>query len=196
MFSGIIEELGRLSDGEGGAEGRIAIAASRVLEGTDVGHSVAVNGVCLTVTAMVNGCFVSDVMPETLQRTTLGALRPGDPVNLERALAVGDRLGGHMVAGHVDTVGTVSSSRDDGNARWVTIDAPQPVMRFIAPKGSVAVDGISLTVVDVFESAFTVSLIPHTLESTTAGSWKAGTRVNIEADLVARYVQRAGEVVT
>jgi riboflavin synthase len=196
MFSGIIEELGRLSDGEGSADGRIAIAASRVLEGTDVGHSVAVNGVCLTVTAMVAGCFVSDVMPETLQRTTLGGLRPGDAVNLERALAVGDRLGGHMVAGHVDTVGTVTATRDDGNARWVTIDAPLPVMRFIAPKGSVAVDGISLTVVDVFDSSFTVSLIPHTIESTTAGSWSIGTRVNIEADLVARYVQRAGEVVT
>jgi riboflavin synthase len=101
-----------------------------------------------------------------------------------------------MVAGHVDTVGTVSATRDDGNARWVTIDAPQPVMRFIAAKGSVAVDGISLTVVDVFDSAFTVSLIPHTIASTTAGSWRVGTRVNIEADLVARYVQRAGEVVT
>jgi len=196
MFSGIIEELGRLSERENGHDGRIAIAATRVLEGTGVGDSVAVNGVCLTVAEMFDGCFVSDVMPETLQRTTLGALRPGDAVNLERALAVGDRLGGHLVAGHVDTVGTVAAMRDDGNARWITIDAPQPVMRFIAPKGSIAVDGISLTVVDVFDSAFTVSLIPHTIESTTAGSWNAGTRVNIEADLVARYVQRAGEVVT
>jgi riboflavin synthase len=111
-------------------------------------------------------------------------------------LAVGDRLGGHLVAGHVDTVGTVAAMRDDGNARWITIDAPQPVMRFIAPKGSIAVDGISLTVVDVFDSAFTVSLIPHTIESTTAGAWRIGTRVNLEVDLVARYVQRAGEVVT
>ena len=196
MFSGIIEEQGRLSASENGHDGRITIAATRVLEGTDVGHSVAVNGVCLTVTALVDGCFVSDVMPETLQRTTLGALRPGDPVNLERALAMGDRLGGHFVTGHVDTVGTVTAMRDEGNARWITIDAPQPVMRFIAPKGSIEVDGISLTVVDVFVSAFTVSLIPHTIRSTTAGAWNVGTRVNLEADLVARYVQRVNEVAT
>jgi riboflavin synthase len=152
---------------------------------------VAVNGVCLTITQLTEAGFHADVLPETLGRTTLGALHAGDAVNLERALALGEPLGGHLMTGHVDATGVVTALRDDGNARWVTIDSPASLMTMIAEKGSVAVDGISLTVVDVFAGAFTVSLIPHTMANTTAGGWTVGSHVNLEVDLVARYVRRA-----
>jgi riboflavin synthase len=133
-------------------------------------------------------------MPETLHRTILGSLDIGAVVNLERALQMGDRVGGHMITGHVDATGVATALRDDGNARWVTIAAPDEIIDLVAEKGCVAVDGISLTVVDVFEDAFTVSLIPHTLLNTTAGEWTVGTRVNLAVDLIARYVARALEV--
>jgi len=191
MFSGIVEELGRIAAEQNGDRGRLAIDAGRAVAGASEGDSIAVNGVCVTIASLAGSGFSADVMPETLGRTTLGALHPGAAVNLERSLALGDRIGGHMVTGHVDAVGTVTAVRDDGNARWVTIDAPHALMPMIAQKGSIAVDGISLTVVDVFETAFTVSLIPFTLENTTAGGWSAGTNVNLEVDLVSRYVVRA-----
>ena len=189
MFSGIVIGQGQVTAvGEGQLDVR---APSSVLEGLAIGQSVAVNGVCLTVTIVAPAGFCADVMPETLSRTSLGGLGTGDSVNLETALRMGDEIGGHLVTGHVDAVGTVTELRDDDNARWVTIAVPQRLAALLAEKGSVAVDGISLTVVDVTDAAFTVSLIPHTLSVTTAGAWRTGSRVNIEVDLIARYVHRA-----
>ena len=188
MFSGIVVASGEVVTAGGG---RLAVRAAELAPALHVGDSVAVDGACLTVAELGDGGFAADVMPETLHRTTLGRLRPGDRVNLEPALAMGDSVGGHLVTGHVDAVGTVTALREDGNARWATIDVAADLLPLLAEKGSVAVDGISLTVVDVFDSAFTVSLIPHTLLTTTAGRWTVGSRVNIEADLIARYVQRA-----
>ncbi|HEY6468578.1 MAG TPA: riboflavin synthase [Candidatus Dormibacteraeota bacterium] len=188
MFSGIVETLGdvRSRDAQ-----RIEIAPRTPFAGLKLGESIAVDGACLTVAASDGGGFTADVMPETFRRTILGGLEPGAAVNLERALQMGDRVGGHMMTGHVDATGIATALRDDGNARWVTIAAPEDVIDLIAEKGCIAVDGISLTVVDVFEDAFTVSLIPHTLLNTTAGEWTIGTRVNLEVDLIARYVARA-----
>ena len=189
MFSGIVIGQGQVT---AAGEGRLDVRApSSVLGNLEIGESVAVNGVCLTVAVVAGAGFAADVMPETLARTALGELGTGDTVNLEPALRMGDRLGGHLVTGHVDAVGTVTELRDDGNARWVSIGVPRRLSSLLAEKGSVAVDGISLTVVDVTDSMFTVSLIPHTLTATTAGAWRTGSRVNIEVDLIARYVQRA-----
>jgi riboflavin synthase len=188
LFSGIVEELARVT---AAGDGRIAIASEQVAPSLSPGASVAVNGVCLTVTEQSHDGFAADVMPETERRTTLGSLRPGDAVNLERSLAYGDPVGGHMVTGHVDAVGSITVLRDDGNARWVTVAVTPELTTLIAEKGCVAVDGISLTVVDAPAGTFTVSLIPHTLACTTAGRWAAGSRVNVEADVIARYVHRA-----
>ena len=186
MFTGIVEALGTVRHaGNGRIEVEAAMAAS-----LRPGDSVSVNGACLTVTSAAGQRFSADVMPETLRRTGLDTLRDGSPVNLERALAAGDRLGGHIVSGHVDGTGTVYALRDESNARLVVISAPASLLPMIATKGSVAVDGISLTVVDVEGSRFSVSLIPHTLRSTTAGAWVEGSVVNLEADIVARYVRR------
>jgi len=190
MFSGIIEALGRVVSNPGS---QLTIGASTSLDGVRIGDSVAVNGCCVTVAALTTDGFTADVMPETYRRTTLGSLRAGEAVNLERALAVGDRIGGHFLAGHVDAVGTVLGVRDEGNARRVSIEAPADVLHLTAPQGSIAIDGISLTVVDVSEGSFSVSLIPHTMEVTNAGQWAQGSRVNVEADLIARYVRRAFE---
>ena len=188
MFSGIVQEIGEVTEAGGG---RLAVASQTLARGLRPGDSVAVNGVCVTVVELPLEGFHADVMPETERRTTIGSLRRGDAVNLERSLAMGDPVGGHLVAGHVDEVGPVTLLREDGNARWATIDITPQLAPLLAEKGCVAVDGISLTVVDAFPAAFTVSLIPHTLANTTAGRWTAGSRVNIEADLLARYVQRA-----
>jgi riboflavin synthase len=188
VFSGIVETLG---DARTGADGRLDITPRAPFAGLQVGESVAVSGACLTVAAVTADGFSADVMPETRHRTTLGSLESRAPVNLERALQFGDRVGGHMLTGHIDATGVATALREDGNARWVTITAPEAVTDLIAEKGCVAVDGISLTVVDVFEAAFTVSLIPFTLANTTAGAWTVGTRVNLEVDLIARYVARA-----
>jgi riboflavin synthase len=195
LFSGIVETLGEL---RARGEGRIEIAPNTPFLRLEIGESVAVDGACLTVAAATGDTFTADVMPETLNRTILGALPIGAAVNLERALQMGDRIGGHMVTGHIDATGIATALRDDGNARWVTITAPVDLTDLVAEKGCIAVDGISLTVVDVFDDAFTVSLIPHTLLHTTAGTWTIGTRVNLEADLIARYVARtlAGQQLT
>jgi riboflavin synthase len=187
MFTGIVEACGEV---RACGAGRLEIG-TELAESFRPGDSVAVDGACLTVTLAGQVSFGADVMPETLQRTTLAALRPGDAVNLERSLRAGDGIGGHIVTGHVDATGAITVLREDGNARWATITMPDAIARLVAEKGSVAVAGISLTVVDVFESAFTVSLIPHTLQHTTAGAWRPGTQVNLEADVLARYVQRA-----
>jgi riboflavin synthase len=190
MFSGIVETPGEIRARE---EGRLELAPAAAFADLETGESIAVNGVCLTVAAVTDTGFRADVMPETLHRTTLSGLAVGSRVNLERALRFGDRVGGHMVTGHVDATGIVSAMREDGNARWVTIALAAELTELIAEKGCIAVDGISLTVVDVFESAFTVSLIPHTWMNTTAGAWKVGSLVNLEVDLIARYVARSLE---
>jgi riboflavin synthase len=188
VFSGIVETLG---DAQTGADGRLDITPRAPFVALEVGESVAVSGACLTVAAVTASGFSADVMPETRHRTTLGRLDVPTPVNLERALQFGERVGGHMVTGHIDATGVATALREDGNSRWVTIAAPETVTDLIAEKGCIAVDGISLTVVDVFEAAFTVSLIPLTLLNTTAGGWTVGTHVNLEVDLIARYVARA-----
>jgi len=187
VFSGIIETLGDL---RGQRDGRIEISPRAAFAALRSGESIAVNGACLTVADLTEDGFAADVMPETLHRTTLGDLAPGATVNLERALRLGDLMGGHLVTGHVDATGVVATLREDANARWARITAPDALLALVAEKGSIAVDGISLTVVDVFDAAFTVSLIPATLAVTTAGGWTVGSRVNLEADLVARYVAR------
>jgi riboflavin synthase len=188
VFSGIVESLGTVL---ARTPGRIEIVPRLPFAGLEIGESIAVNGACLTVASVSGEGFVADVMPETFHRTTLGGLSDGATVNLERALQLGDRIGGHMVSGHVDATGIVTALREDANARWVTIATSGEVIDLVAEKGSVAVDGISLTVVDVFDAAFTVSLIPLTLLNTTAGEWTVGTHVNLEVDLIARYVARA-----
>ena len=189
MFTGIVEEIGRIDSVDADA-GRIRIACGEVLRGARRGESIAVSGCCLTVTDFISGGFVSDVMPETFARTTLGSLHPGDQVNLEPALRHDGRVGGHLVTGHIDGVGTVTASRADGNASWVTVAPPSDLLPLLVEKGCVAIDGISLTVVSVEPDGFTVSLIPHTRESTIAGGWRVGSMVNLEGDLVAKYVQR------
>jgi len=189
MFSGIVEEVGRI-DSVDAAGGRIRVDCGETLRGARRGDSLAVSGCCLTLTDFISGGFVADVMPETFARTTLGSCRTGDAVNLEAAMRHDGRVGGHLVTGHVDGVGSVAALRVDGNATWVTIAPPAQLLPELVEKGCVAVDGISLTVVDVDADSFTVSLIPHTLTHTTAGAWRVGSAVNLEGDLVAKYVMR------
>ena len=187
MFTGIIEELGTVRHV---APGNLELSARTVLESTRLGDSIAVNGVCLTVTALSPGGFTADVMPETLRRSGLGQLRPGSKVNLERAMAADGRFGGHIVTGHIDGTGTVSSLRREGNAVWVTIAAPPELLAGIVEKGSIAIDGISLTVADVTDRDFAVSIIPHTGAQTTLLDRKAGDTVNLETDILGKYVAK------
>jgi riboflavin synthase len=190
VFSGIIDDLGIV---RGRTPGRIEIAPRTPFADLAIGESIAVDGACLTVASVSDDGFIADVMPETLRRTTLGGLTEGATVNLERSLRLGDRVGGHMVSGHVDATGIVTATREDANARWVTIATPGDLIELVSEKGCIAVDGISLTVVDVFEAAFTVSLIPVTRSATVAGAWRVATTVNLEVDLIARYVARTLE---
>lgn len=191
MFTGIVEEKGTVGHiSLAGISGSIAIKARKVLEGTRIGDSIAVNGVCLTVVSLRPDGFTADVMAETIRRTSLGSCQPGDPVNLERALAADGRFGGHIVAGHIDGVGTIRSAVPEGNAVWITIDAPPQILRYIVEKGSIAIDGISLTVAYVDESVFKVSVIPHTAAETTLLSKKAGDIVNLENDIVGKYIEK------
>lgn len=187
MFTGIIEETGKIISV---GAGRIAVQAGKVLEGTKIGDSIAVNGVCLTVTTMTSSEFTADVMPETLSRTNLGSLGKGSCVNLERAMAADGRFGGHIVSGHIDGTGTVSRLEKDGNAVWVYITAPGSILNLIIEKGSIAIDGISLTVVKVNAVEFAVSVIPHTGEETTLLGKKVGDMVNLENDVIGKYVQK------
>jgi riboflavin synthase len=182
VFTGIVEELGRFTRRDGP---RFVFETSVVDAGAEVGSSIAVNGVCLTVVGVRQGAWEADVVEETLARTALGQLRPGDVVNLERPLRLADRLGGHLVQGHVDAVGAVIAPAPDLRIR-VEADG----LRYVAPKGSVAVDGVSLTVVDVLEDGFTVAVIPHTAAVTTLGRRRPGELVNVEFDVVAKYVAR------
>ena len=186
MFTGIVEELGAVSAVEPAGEGaRLVISAKVVTQGTRIGDSIAVNGCCLTAVDLGPGWWAADAVAETLARTNLGSLRPGDPVNLERPLAVGDRLGGHLVQGHVDGVGRVVSPAPD-----LHISAGDGVLAYVVEKGSVTVDGVSLTVVSVLPDGFTVALIPHTMSVTTLGRKLPGDAVNLEADVIAKYTER------
>lgn len=191
MFTGIVEEKGTVRYiSLAGISGSIAIGARKVMEGTKIGDSIAVNGVCLTVVSIQPDGFTADVMAETIRRTSLGQCQPGDSVNLERAMAADGRFGGHIVAGHIDGTGTVRSVVPEGNAVWVTIAAPGEILRYIVAKGSIAIDGISLTVAYVDDSVFKVSVIPHTGEETTLLSRKPGDLVNLENDIVGKYIEK------
>lgn len=190
MFTGLVADLGTLEEVETGDEGaRLSIASALVGE-MGAGDSVSVNGVCLTATEVGEGHFVAEAMNETLQRSSLGSARAGDRVNLELAVRADSRLGGHIVQGHVDGVGTVSGSREEGIARVVTIEADPSLLRYVVEKGSVALDGVSLTVARVDESSFDVWLIPETLERTNLAAAAAGRPLNVEVDIVAKYVEK------
>ncbi|HAM14807.1 MAG TPA: riboflavin synthase [Eggerthellaceae bacterium] len=191
MFTGIVEELGTVRRVLPGAQaGQIVIAARKVLEDVRIGDSIAVNGVCLTVVAAGDDEFAADVMPETLRRSNLGQLKAGDAVDLERAMPAEGRFGGHIVSGHIDGTGRISSVKAEQNARIVTIEAPQQVLDLVVEKGSIAIDGISLTVASVGRTAFSVSIIPHTAEQTVLLRKRAGDVVNLENDIVGKYVQK------
>ena len=192
MFTGIIEELGRiraLTPAEGGA--RIEIDATLVLDDAAIGASIAVNGCCLTVVELDDGGWAADAVTETLERTSLGTLRAGDPVNLERPVRLADRLGGHVVQGHVDGVGTLVNREPlpDGSTR-MRFAAPAGLLRYVVEKGSITVDGISLTVAALHRDGFDIAVIPHTLAVTTLGSKQPGDPVNLEVDVLAKYVER------
>jgi riboflavin synthase len=197
MFTGLIEEVGvvrRLERGPAG--GKLSVRARTVLEGTKIGDSIAVSGACLTVIALDGEGFVVECMPETLARTTLGQAGPGSLVNLERSLRWGERLGGHLVLGHVDDVGQVLRVRQEGIAWQVRVSLPPSLRGAVAPKGSIAVDGISLTVILVDGDGFEVGIIPHTLKETTLRAVKTGVRLNLEADVLARYVLQSLQALT
>ena len=191
MFTGIIEEVGSVASIRKGAHSCVlTVNASRVLEDVHLGDSIATNGVCLTVTSFTSHSFSADVMHETLNRSSLGSLHIGSPVNLERAMLAGGRFGGHIISGHIDGVGTISSIKEDDNAVWYTVEAPSNILRYIIEKGSITLDGISLTVAKVTNSNFSVSIIPHTRAQTNLASKKVGDVLNLENDLVGKYVER------
>jgi riboflavin synthase len=191
MFTGIVEEMGVVRSVEKSLAGmKLTILATSIMEDLPVGASVSVNGVCLTVASRTEREFSLELSPETLSVTSLGNLTVGTPVNLERAMRVAERLGGHLVAGHVDGVGTIRSRRPEGNATVITIEAPKDVLRYCVHKGSVTVDGVSMTINEVTEHALSVAVIPHTAKVTTLGLKIAGDPVNLETDLIGKYVER------
>lgn len=193
MFTGIVEGTGVVRAVHSqDRSARIIVEADRLLEGTRIGDSIAVGGVCLTVTRVAGTAFEADLSAETLERTTLGRLRPGDVVNLETPLVLGERLGGHLVQGHVDGVGRVVRRWPEGDAWWLAVAAPPAVVRYIVEKGSIALDGVSLTVASADGDRFTVCLIPHTCAVTTLGRLEPGAEVNLEVDILAKYVERLG----
>lgn len=191
MFTGIVEEMGAVTAVEKTLAGtRLTILAATVLGDLKIGDSLSVNGTCLTVVAKNERNFVVEISPETLSVTTLGHLTAGAPVNLERAMKLNERIGGHLVAGHVDGVGTIRSRHQEGNAIFFTIEAPDEILRYCVVKGSVTVDGISLTINDVTDKGFSVAIIPHTAKVTTLGLKQIGDTVNLESDLIGKYVER------
>ncbi len=191
MFTGIVEEMGQIRNIERGSQSAVLhIRCEKVLPGTKVGDSIAVNGVCLTVTAMTEDGYTADVMAETLERSSLGSLRRGSRVNLERAMAADGRFGGHIVAGHIDGTGTVSKISRDETAVWYTIAAEPEILRYIVEKGSITIDGISLTVAHVTDSDFSVSIIPHTQQNTVLADRRVGDIVNLETDMIGKYVEK------
>jgi riboflavin synthase len=191
MFTGIVEEMGAVTSMERTLAGtRLTILASTVLGDLKAGDSISINGTCLTVVSKVEQSFVVDVSPETLSITTLGRLTGGAPVNLERAMKLNERVGGHLVAGHVDGVGKIRSRQPDGNAIVLVIEAPQEVLRYCVHKGSITVDGISLTINEVTDHGFSVAVVPHTAAVTTLGLKQVDDHVNLESDLIGKYVER------
>ncbi|WP_238905356.1 riboflavin synthase [Clostridium sp. YIM B02506] len=191
MFTGIVEEIGTVVDFEASQNVlRIKVQASKVLEETYLGDSISTNGVCLTVTDIGKNYFYADVMGETVRRSNLGTLKKGDKVNLERAMAANSRFGGHIVSGHIDGKGKITSYEKEGNAVWITIDADREILKYVVEKGSIAIDGISLTVAYVDEKKFKVSIIPHTSEETTLLKKKIGEEVNLECDVIGKYVEK------
>ncbi|MDE6785335.1 MAG: riboflavin synthase [Ruminococcus sp.] len=191
MFTGIIEEVGTVKEvRRNGNNSFIRIHADKILSDVHLGDSIAVNGVCLTVTAFDGKIFQADVMNETLNRSSLGTLRTGSPVNLERAMSAGGRFGGHIVSGHIDGTGNIINIKNDGIAVWYTIKADAGIMRYIVEKGSVAIDGISLTVAKMSRESFSVSVIPHTSGKTILSSKKSGDIVNLENDIIGKYVEK------
>src|SRR5712691_11135091 len=191
MFTGIVEEKGEVREAGGG---RLVVGCRKVVEDSNVGASVAVNGVCLTVIARSSNDLAFDLSEETLSRSSLGRLAPGDPVNLERPVTLAARLGGHLVQGHVDGVGEVTNmQRDDEGGALVTVRAPEQLLRYVVEKGSIAIDGVSLTVAGMDGEGVTVALVPHTLAVTTFGNALPGDAVNLEVDVIAKYVERLTE---
>lgn len=191
MFTGIIEEIGQIKNIRKTAQDyEVTIAAQKVLTDVQLGDSISVNGICLTVTSFTAASFQVDVMPETIKATNLGQLASGSPVNLERAMSANGRFGGHFVSGHIDMTGEIVERKQVANAIYFWIRTRTDMLKYIVPKGSVAVDGISLTVVDVLEDRFSISIIPHTLTETVLGFRKAGDQVNIECDMLAKYMDR------
>jgi len=190
VFTGIIEEVGRITSA---TRRNLIIATSDALQGMELGGSMAVNGICLTITNFNANSFSVDIMPETLMRTNLGLLRAGDRVNLERALTLGGRLGGHLVQGHVDDTGRVASVTWDGETMLIRFEAPPKVMDYIVDKGFIAVDGVSLTVVTKNTGSFQVSIVDYTQKHTTLGSRQVGDLVNLEVDIMAKYVEQLSQ---
>lgn len=190
MFTGLIEEIGTVRSLARGTVGRLVVASEKVAAGVGIGDSVSVNGACLTVTSISGGEIAFDAVPETLSRTTLGDLRPGDKVNIESSLRAGEPIGGHFVQGHVDSVGTIESSSSLGESRVIRIGAPGEVLKYVVEKGSIALDGISLTVASCDKSGFSIAVIPHTLDATTLHLKRPGDKVNLEADILGKYVEK------
>lgn len=191
MFTGIIEEIGEIQSVKRGEKSsKLIIKASEVLKDTKIGDSICTNGVCLTVTSINSKNFEADVMAETLRKSNLGDLKPLDKVNLERALSIKGRLGGHIVSGHIDGIGKILSFIKEDNAVWITIKAPLEILRYIVLKGSIAIDGVSLTVAYVDDEVFKVSIIPHTGEETILLKKKIGETVNLECDVIGKYVEK------
>lgn len=191
MFTGLVEEIGYLeSVVHSGNSMKIRIKASRVLENVRKGDSISTNGVCLTVTSFDSSTYTADVMPETMRLTNLGSLVKGSPVNLERAMLAGDRFGGHIVSGHIDGIGRVRSFREEDNATWISVECTAELLKYIVAKGSIAMDGTSLTVVDTDNSGFRVSIIPTTKDETALLRKKAGDPINLECDILGKYVER------
>lgn len=194
MFTGIIEEIGTIQSIQiTGNSAILTIKADTILSDIHIGDSIAVNGICLTVTSFSsysNGCFCADIMHETLNRSSLKTLSPKSPVNLERAMCANGRFGGHIVTGHIDGIGKIRSTKRDSNAVWYTIDTKPSILRYIVEKGSIAIDGISLTVAAVQKDNFQVSIIPHTLSKTTLSYKQSGDIVNLENDCIGKYVER------
>lgn len=191
MFTGIVEEVGKVREiHNGNTSIRLTISCSKVLDCVKQGDSIAVNGICLTVTGFGHDWFSADVMPETVRKTGLVKLNINSSVNLERALTLSDRLGGHIVSGHIDGAGTIIRRMNEDNAIWLTIQVSDDILKYIVVKGSVAIDGISLTVASVDKECFSISLIPHTSGVTTLGSKAIGDLVNIECDIIGKYVEK------
>ena len=191
MFNGIVEEIGKVSLIQ---PNKLTVQAAKVLEGTELGSSIAVNGICLTVTGLTTNSFSFGIQPETMRRTNIGYFKAGDEVNLERAVALGGRMGGHLVQGHIDDTGKVTAIRQEQKSKLMTIAAPHLLMHYMAVKGFIAVDGLSLTIAEIKADSFTVSLVEFTQRQTTIGKRKTGDIVNLEVDIIAKYVESLSKV--